>query len=524
MSMIINAPTARVATYDVANQTDVQFNFDFDPTLMRADGTTLIVEYEGSEIRLENFFDAAGAAQVENFLTQDGQVFSASEFLAATMGGQGGETAEDIETAAAAAAGGSGAGDYSDDPGDLYDGLNALGGQDDAYDREQPERPDEVPGYTLDGNEIYFDSDQRWGLFYDTAGDPWYERLEYAYRAEEDLTANGLNPIKDSQILDGHLRSFDPWVGAPGIVDTLILPDDPYGVALRLEDNLSLAGGGPGLVDIEIIQGGSGSDAIDLSSTTYDYGDVTVYGNDGNDYIWTNIGNDTLHGGDGNDNMIGGLGDDVIYGDAGNDVIKGSIGNDLLNGGDGSDHIFGGEGADTVYGGDGIDIIDGGGGGDVLYGNADSDYILGGDGNDFIHGGADNDLLYGDDGADQINAGTGTHDMVSLGNGNDTLVIDSDSLVSATDTDGPGGAGSMVEVTDFNAGDDHIDLNGYDILDADLNSGDLALFVGDSTGSTHTWIVLDGIAPADLGNVNVIDCGNFDPSTDDLTAMINGMA
>ena len=158
-------PTAKVTTYDVVNQTAVQFNFEFDPSQFRADGTTLVIEYDGNEIRLENFFDANGATQVEDFLTQDGQAFSATEFLSAIMNTDG-NTAEDLETAAAAAAGGSGAGEYSDDPGSLFDGLDALGGQPDAYAQVEPPQLEELPGPNLESdNTIPYESETRWDLF-----------------------------------------------------------------------------------------------------------------------------------------------------------------------------------------------------------------------------------------------------------------------------------------------------------------------------------------------------------------------
>ena len=115
MSIDHQRPHRQVATYNVAGQTDVQLNFDFDPTQFTADGTTLVIEYEGSQIRLENFFNEDGTSGVENFLTQDGQAFAAADLLAAVMGTENG-TGEDIETAADGAAGGAGAGEYNDDP------------------------------------------------------------------------------------------------------------------------------------------------------------------------------------------------------------------------------------------------------------------------------------------------------------------------------------------------------------------------------------------------------------------------
>jgi Ca2+-binding RTX toxin-like protein len=493
MSMIINAPTTNVTTYDVTGQTDVQLNFDFDPTAMRADGTTLIVEYEGNEIRLENFFDADGNSLVDNFLTQDGQAFSAPEFLAAIMGTEGGNTAEDIETAAGAAAGGSGAGAYSDDAGSLFDGLDALGGQGDAYDQTENLQLAEVPGTTVEGDGgIDYVTDLYWDRYQDNSGNYWNERLEYQEQPGE-------RNIADSIVLYGHARTTHEYVGTDG-VDTLYLPDEQIGAVLRLEDDSQAPGGfttpnEPRIEGIEVIEGGTGDDVVDLSSAHYQYVDssgspvdVTINGHEGNDVLWGNVGNDTLDGGSGDDNLIGGMGDDNLIGGIGNDVLKGSEGADLLNGGEGLDSLYGGRGADT------------------------------------IHGGADNDFINGQGQDDVINAGTGDHDVVRLGAGHDTLVIDADSVTNGSDLHPLDGDGSSVEVLDFNVNHDQIDLNGYNILDAEVHGGDLALLVGDSASGNNTWVVLDGVAPADLLDANVINCDNFDPLTQDLDALVTSLA
>ena len=320
--------------------------------------------------------------------------------------------------------------------------------------------------------------------------DTWYERLEYAPQPGEDSSANNLNTRQDSIVLDGQLRTFTSYQGTPD-VDTLVLPDDPWGAVLRLEDNLSLLNGGPGIQDIEIIQGGSGSDVVDLSSDVFTYGDVTVYGNGGNDFIWTSIGDDTISGGDGHDNIIGGMGNDLIFGDAGNDIIKGSVGDDTLSGGEGHDKLYGGTGDDVISGDAGNDAIDGGAGNDIINGGDDADLIF---------GGAGNDQLYGGEGNDMINAGTGGLDYVTLGAGQDTLFIDA---TSVTD----GFYESIVWVNDFVDGEDQLMwAPGYQILEWGWgNDGDAfiepALLIGESLASNNTWVVLDGgMTFADLIN------------------------
>ncbi len=137
--------------------------------------------------------------------------------------------------------------------------------------------------------------------------------------------------------LTGKNRSFDVFDGGVG-TDTLIgtSGDD----AIALDDQLSLFPGAPGarLAGIESIQVGEGNDTVDLTSSIYAYGDVTLDGGNGDDVLWANAGNDVLLGGAGNDNLYGGVGSDQLIGNDGNDT---------LDGGEGADQLIGGAGNDT---------------------------------------------------------------------------------------------------------------------------------------------------------------------------------
>ena len=55
---------------------------------------------------------------------------------------------------------------------------------------------------------------------------------------------------------------------------------------------------------------------------------------------------------DGNDVMYGGDGNDAMYGQSGNDILRGETGNDFVSGGTGNDTIDGGDGNDTLVGDD----------------------------------------------------------------------------------------------------------------------------------------------------------------------------
>lgn len=86
----------------------------------------------------------------------------------------------------------------------------------------------------------------------------------------------------------------------------------------------------------------------------------------GNDSVWANAGNDTVYGGSGDDFLVGDWGDGIRTGD------------DRLNGGDGDDEMGGGLGNDSLDGGNGDDIftiVDTNAGNDTFKGGAGTDSV-----------------------------------------------------------------------------------------------------------------------------------------------------
>lgn len=151
-----------------------------------------------------------------------------------------------------------------------------------------------------------------------------------------------------------------------------------------------------------------------------------IRGTNGNDTISGLRGNDLIEGRGGNDNILGGDGHDKAKGGSGHDWLDGGIGDDALFGEDGNDWIFGGAGKDYLNGGAGNDRIDGGAGHDALRGDAGDDTLFGGDGDSFM-GGAGSDTL------NYSHSGEGAPDGFALfdgGSGTDTLVVDSDQMVT----------------------------------------------------------------------------------------------
>ncbi len=320
--------------------------------------------------------------------------------------------------------------------------------------------------------------------------------------------------------LSGYNRSFDQFEGGAGI-DTIMMTSGND--AIFIDDMFSLRPAGTDgsrVGDIEIIRAGDGNDIVDLTSNQYDYISVTIYGDDGNDYLWASSGDDVIYGGTGNDDIYGGLGNDTLYGEDGNDTIRGAGGQDVIDGGDGND---------TLYGGDDNDIIYGGAGNDKIYGDDGDDTLYGGDGNDTINGGVGNDTIYGDDGNDTIHGNAG-NDKIFGGEGNDKLYGDDgdDILVAGLGNDTLyGGAGHDVfafestqgkdTIKDFDINEDAINIT--DILSGYTSGDVLANFVKFVTKGAHTEMQInhDGVGN-DFVAVAQISGVHFAQSVDDLMA------
>ena len=143
------------------------------------------------------------------------------------------------------------------------------------------------------------------------------------------------------------IKSFDCFDGGLGYdILHLTKSDD----ALFLDDqNLSDFGEIAKFSDIEEIQAGEGDDIVDMTSFNFIYGDIKIFGDAGNDILWSSSGDDKIYGGKGDDNIQSAIGNDEIYGEEGDDILKAYYGDDLVFGGLGSDQIYGGAGADIFF-------------------------------------------------------------------------------------------------------------------------------------------------------------------------------
>jgi Ca2+-binding RTX toxin-like protein len=154
------------------------------------------------------------------------------------------------------------------------------------------------------------------------------------------FVAYNTNSGETSGSLQGMNRSEDVFLGGSGndVIqmtggNDVIFSDDSYTAAAQT---------GARVQDVETINAGDGNDIVDLTSTSYKYGDVTINGGAGNDYLWSMDGKDAIFGGDGSDHMHGGKGHDFLDGGAGDDIIRGGEGKDTITGGLGNDTFTGG--------------------------------------------------------------------------------------------------------------------------------------------------------------------------------------
>lgn len=167
-----------------------------------------------------------------------------------------------------------------------------------------------------------------------------------------------------------------------------------------------------------------------------------------------NDDDDEYRGDDSDDDFDGGSDDD------GDDCYIGGAGDD--------DVVFGGETAVTVSlrktgfqetgrGFDrfvGIENLTGGTGNDRLEGNGRGNRLEGGTGDDRLRGGGGHDVLSGGRGDDRLHGGNG-RDQLRGGEGADTFVFTSVAEI--------GRGAARDRITDFERGEDHVDLSALDL-------------------------------------------------------------
>ncbi|MCA3456646.1 MAG: hypothetical protein ING01_05285, partial [Rhodobacter sp.] len=176
---------------------------------------------------------------------------------------------------------------------------------------------------------------------------------------------------------------------------------DPAGtmaIMKRLGNGFRVAGNEIGKAVSDAIRNHGNIDGVGFVRELAFFGIFSLSGDDADNMIYAldNFGFG-LFGNGGNDTLFSGYGDDTLDGGAGADMLWGNFGKDTLDGGADNDQLYGGDGADSLTGGLGNDTLSGDAGDDVLDGGAGADWLDGGFGNNtyrFGHG----------DGADVISA------------------------------------------------------------------------------------------------------------------------
>ena len=156
------------------------------------------------------------------------------------------------------------------------------------------------------------------------------------YSAMHVGSINDWDGTNESVALDGKNQLNDLFIGSTDI-SLLLLTDDENGDALFVDDIYSISPDELGASQSRLGQmvqiiAGAGNDIVDMTSQRFEYdgAGLSIYGGDGDDYLWANKGDNWLFGDNGNDRLVGASGDDVLVGGAGNDSLEGGGGNDIF--------------------------------------------------------------------------------------------------------------------------------------------------------------------------------------------------
>jgi Ca2+-binding RTX toxin-like protein len=266
----------------------------------------------------------------------------------------------------------------------------------------------------------------------------------------------------DTYLLGTHVptagESGDPaTLQIDGYADSLSYAETAAPVAVSLDgvadDGLPGEGDNVGS-DVEIVFGGKGADVLRAGPNA-----AMLFGLGGGDQVLGGPGPDRLFGGEGSDVIRGGEGDDEL--DDGDFTIaqpggpQPPAGNDILDGGGGDDYLLSDRGADDLSGGPGLDrtafnrpipqapsvptpvlpapftvslddVANDGQTGTLEGDNVHSDIeiVETGGGDDVVSGGAGPDRISTGAGDDRISSLNQKADVVSCGDGVDTVVAD----------------------------------------------------------------------------------------------------
>ncbi len=265
--------------------------------------------------------------------------------------------------------------------------------------------------------------------------------------------------LRYTSILGDVINNFLPDVSVFGAIGDNFLelgtqsptfPTDFFVVTQDGDDTVFTVGGddelfvgeGDNLVDAgdgrNSVSAGVGDDTI----TTGDGIDLVDAG-DGDNSVDTNDGNDTITSGSGDDSIDAGDDDDVVNAGDGDNAVTGGFGDDSITTGSGQDFIVG----DAIISGDVI-----GAGDDTISSGAGSDVVFTGSGANLVDAGDDDDLVVVGEVVNDVIQDDTFANTVLLGLGNDELVIETDSLTFADSINGGAGIDTITLANDGNDG------------------------------------------------------------------------
>ena len=538
--------------YQMEADTPIKFDFDIADAVFSSSGNDLIITVaDGGSVILKDYLSLAQEGTLSSFELANGETVPGDVYLFAFSDRQ--QNLDAVETAADGAAGGSGAGAYSDDPGTLGDGLEALGGQGDAFSSSAPltapettapalPAEDDATLYPNDepvqivlnpsfeassyrgGTWTYLDDVDHWR---NTGGPEQKPHLEdRGFRAvsiappdQEDSPMETWGPRMQQTPEDGvRLMELDSVRNSVDQLSQTIATQEGEEVTISFNfsprvshlgmdtNNFTVSLGGE---EIASILWNGKTEMWDVFTPESD--EIPAYSFENNGYVW---GEDESRSTDWteltftveapSDHAVLTFSEfaehDDSYGTLIDSVTAVRNFHQVLQGSEFPDHLIGSEGDDAIFATD-RDIIDGvedgfGWGDHFVYGGGGDDAIYLAGGQAPVAGGEGDDFLVSGDGSHRFAVGTGNDHLV-LGEGNDALFIDQSIMTD----------GSVVTVEDFSTGGKGIDfINigiGAHLEDVVQHGEDLHLTIGADNGS-EVVIQLLGVSQADIGN-SVID-------------------
>jgi len=255
---------------------------------------------------------------------------------------------------------------------------------------------------------------------------------------------------------------------------------------------------------------GGGTDRVFSYLSDYTLGDhvedarivtsntASLTGNELDNFIYVGKGDNVIDAGIGNDSVS------YLYG--ANSGVTVSLGSNLAQStnGSGEDQLVS---VENLYGSNFDDVLSGNDDANTLQGHNGNDTLNGGDGNDILIGDLGNDLLFGDLGADLLEGGDGQDTFIFSQGDSPEMTYDGIDTFTALN--------GLDVISDFNDGDDSIDLSGLDFSNAFSGSAqdqNVSIVDGDwdgtefvvSNSGSDALVVYDGDESASANFTGVV--------------------